>query len=251
MIASVQIKTEEDTIALDQIENASGVSSIERLEELRQASLPRVEKLSAEIETQLSCSSIVNLKKNETAIAKSKRPEVLRKYPWFELRHLRDYLRFRSKLRHPQDFVKVIRFFEELQKRGEISIVKIDIGKLTEPNPFGWRMVATDIRIMETDMLVEHYMTYDHMIVSNDRWLHSVFETWRNADRDDLTMKELVLLDADSKFSFSANESMFVKGCLSDEAMFQAESPDYKRIIENVPASLQAQISQLPPLGKP
>jgi len=198
------IVTEEDTEPLQSIVNGDGTSTIAYLDRLRAASTPFVSSIADQINSDLGLVSEVNSKKAAAALGKSLRPTTLSNYPWFQLSHLRDYLRFRTYLNTPDDFLSVMSRFELLQSQGAINLVKIDTAKLGRPGPFGWRMVATDFRIVASGLIVEHYMTFTDMIRINEDWLHSVYEKWRGSSTAGLTIGQAAALDRDSRFSRKA-----------------------------------------------
>lgn len=211
-----EIVTEETTLRPQQIVNGNGTSSIAYLNELRDASLASVDNIAENIRASFGLTSETNRKGEASANEKCRRPELLRKYPWFQLCHIRDYLRFRTSINRIGDFENVLRFFALLQDKGEISIVKIDTSKLDRPGAFGWRMIAVDIRIRQTGMLVEHYMTFAEMIEVNQAWLHEVYETWRALSTDDSTPDELRQMYRDQNFSTHAYRELYFDGILRD-----------------------------------
>ena len=211
------IETEEKRGSLEAIVNGDGTSTISYLDSLRAPSLPLVQALAGELHDELGLESQWHSKAAETALQKCTRPDTLNKYPWFRLSHIRDYLRFRTFLYRGSDFEDVLAYFERIQSEGRVSIVKIDTGKLERPGSFGWRMIATDLRIAATGMLVEHYMTFREMIEVNEAWLHKVYETWRSVSTDDLTIEELRALNRDSAFSRHAYRELLFDGILREQ----------------------------------
>lgn len=184
------ILTEEHGKRLEEIVNGRGIPDLAYLRSLRVASVPVVERIAERIEEDLGLVFEWNSKSNQAFIEKAKRPAVLGRYPWYSIAHLRDFLRFRTHLKSPDDFEAVLEVFLSLRSQGYIEIVKIDSGKLLRPGAFGWRMLATDLRITTSGMLVEHYMTFSELISINQEWLHAVYERWRNRETDDMTIGE-------------------------------------------------------------
>jgi len=211
------IATEEGQKPLRMIFNGNGTDDISYLDALRAKSLPEVQRIADELLNNYRLVSQVNQKGSRTAIEKCRRAATLNKYPWFNLSHIRDYLRFRTLLNEASDFEEVIRYFDHLQSQQRISIVKIDFDKLFRPGAFGWRMIAIDIRIPSTDMLVEHYMTFRDMIEVNEAWLHKVYEAWRSASPDDLTLEDARVFRRDARFSRHAYQELLFDGILSGQ----------------------------------
>jgi hypothetical protein len=211
------IPTEEGQRSLPAIVNGNGTSTIDYLDSLRTPSLPLVQTMANELLEEFGLVSEVSSKKSETAVTKCNRPATISKYPWFNLSHIRDYLRFRTLLYRASDFEDVLRYFVERQDQGHVSIVKIDYAKLTRPGAFGWRMIAVDIRITATGMLVEHYMTFREMIEVNEAWLHKVYEAWRSVSTDDMTIEELRAFNRDTGFSRHAYRELLFDGILREQ----------------------------------
>lgn len=216
------IQTEEGRTKLEEIHNGNGTSTIEYLDSIRPESRWEVERIANEIARRLNLPSEISMKTEESAVGKSRRPAVLQKYPWFELRHLRDYLRFRTLLNRGVDFGAVLQYFIELQTLGRVSIVKVDAEKLMRPGAFGWRMIAVDLRVSSTGMLVEHYMTFRNMIEVNQHWLHKVYEAWRPLSTDDMTLEQLRQFDRDTVFSRHAYRELLFDGLLSGQEIHSA-----------------------------
>jgi hypothetical protein len=202
------VATEESQRPLREIVNGRDADSIRTLNRLRDATRPEVLAIMAEIQRAYGLRSEISDKHPTTARAKVRRPVTLARYPWFTLAHLRDYLRFRTHLARVEDFVDIARYFVTLQQQGRVSIVKIDAAKLFSPGVFGWRMAAFDLRIVKTGMIVEHYMTFSDLILINDRWLHRVFERWRDEDTDTLSLARLADFERDALFSRHANREL-------------------------------------------
>lgn len=203
---------------LGAIFNGDGTPTITYLDGLRAPSLPLVHGIADELRDEFGLKSEVGSKKAVTALEKCRRPETLRKYPWFNLSHIRDYLRFRTFLYRASDFEDVLGHFAGLQDDGRVSIVKIDCAKLLRPGAFGWRMIAVDLRLAATGMLVEHYMSFRDMIEVNENWLHKVYETWRSVSTDDLTVEQLRALGRDASFSRHAYRELLFDGILQEPA---------------------------------
>jgi hypothetical protein len=211
------VVTEEQSATLEDIVSLPAPCSFKQLSGLRLASLPHLSFVMDEIRARTGLVSERNLKTHAAARAKLKRPGTVQRYPWIEARHLRDFLRFRTSLRRLEDFTAVAQVFAELQTEGQISVVKMDYAKLLNPGEFGWRMIATDIRL-KSGLLVEHYMTFGDLIHVNQDWLHKVYERWRNAEVQTLGQARARLRDA--TFSTVAYREMFIEqACASVAAL--------------------------------
>jgi hypothetical protein len=213
--------TEEDERDLEDIVNGNGTPTTQYLSELRSLSIPAVNFIAGILLESHGLRSDVSLKRAETAEEKCRRPETMRKYSWFTLAHIRDFLRFRTYLDRASDFESVLIEFASLQASGVVNIVKIDTEKLIRPGIFGWRMMATDLRIMQTGLIVEHYMTFGNMIEVNERWLHKVYETWRSKAIDQMTLREIASLQRDARFSRHSYRELLFDGILKEQAMAQ------------------------------
>lgn len=212
------IDTEEAQRSLPSIVNGDGTPTIPYLDGLRAASRPLVQAIIDGLADEFALTSGLSFKDARAARDKCRRPATLNKYPWFRLSHLRDYLRFRTHLHRASDFEDVLRHFSRLQDEGRVSIVKVDFAKLTKPGVFGWRMIAVDMRIARTGMLVEHYMTFRDMIEVNEAWLHEVYETWRSRSTDDMTVDDLRAFDRDARFSRHAYRELLFDGILREQS---------------------------------
>ncbi|MGU3388963.1 hypothetical protein ACLBYG_31030 [Methylobacterium sp. D53M] len=206
------VDTLEKKIKPNLIVNGDGTSAIAYLNELRSLSIKPVQNIAAEIEQLFGLMSEISSKSEATAKDKRKRVAKLKKDNTITLAHIRDYLRFRTRLHSIEDFEDVLRFFIKLQSDGRIVLVKIDIEKLFKPSVFGWRMIAVDIMIPQTKMLVEHYMTFENMIEINERWLHKVYEAWRSVDPENMTLEEIDDRERDIMFSRLAYRELLFDG---------------------------------------
>lgn len=195
----------------------TGRTPAEAMVELRARARPELESLVERLKQATRLNSEINEKAVDTAIEKAQRESTLKKYPWFRIDHLRDFLRFRTALDSISDAVTIVDFFRSEAAAGTIKLVKFDTSKLSEPNVFGWRMIATDVRLMESGMLVEHYMTYGDAIAASDLMLHRVFEKWRTAKR--LTTGSRQLRAHDSRLVRLSNDAVFFE-CLATDILF-------------------------------
>jgi hypothetical protein len=237
------IETEEHSLPLHQIVNGNGTPTIEYLNELRLKSRPEVLAIASVLRSGFGIVSEIGDKEAATAQAKCLRPATLQKYPWFSLAHIRDYLRFRTYLTKAEDFESVLDYFRYLRSRGIVSIVKVDTVKLARPGTFGWRMIATDLRIQSTGLIVEHYMTFGDMISINDAWLHKVYELWRSRSLADLTVREARNFDRDAAFSYHANLELFLAGILNQDVAGAGLAADRRRAADLIVGLLMARLN--------
>lgn len=214
----LSIPTQEQRTDPKDIVNGLGLTELHYLKGLRRASTSAVEAIIKEIEQDLGLTSEFNLKSDRAALDKAQRPAVLARYPWFTIAHIRDFLRFRTHLKTPDDFEAVLEVLLKLRSRGAIDIVKIDSVKLLRPGAFGWRMLATDLRITSSGMLVEHYMTFSELIRINQEWLHGVYEKWRDRSTDEMTVAEAARFYGDARFSGYSYRELFLEGLMTDTA---------------------------------
>lgn len=211
------ILTEESYSDPEFIVNGAGTPTLDYLKRLRVQSNASVQNIVQELFDEFGLISEISNKSDAAALDKGGRPETLKKYPWFTLAHIRDFLRFRTHLYRASDFEDVLGWFAGLQDQGRVSIVKIDPEKLIRPGLFGWRMIAVDLRIQPSGMIVEHYMTFREMIEINENWLHKVYENWRSVDTDGLTTDEQYRMYRDARFSKHAYRELLFDGVLRDE----------------------------------
>ncbi|MCB2049378.1 MAG: hypothetical protein KDE32_14305 [Novosphingobium sp.] len=207
--------TEETEKPLEDIYSVAPPGSIHKLAALRRKSLPQLKQVISRIESETGLPSEFNEKRNRVAKSKTERPVTLERYPWMTLAHLRDYLRFRTRLRSLANFIDVFTVFAKLQEEGRISIVKVDTAKLLSPGEFGWRMIATDIRL-DSGLLVEHYMTFGDLIAMNEDWLHKVYERWR--DKVVTNFGDARSRRRDAEFSCAGYREVFVERVLGSVA---------------------------------
>ena len=133
----------------------------------------------------------VNCKKAANIAKKAKRPSVKDKYPWFDVEHIRDALRFRS---CPETFEELAATPERLRGAG-LKVVKIDLSKLTKPSAWGWRFAGADFRMPDLQ-LVEFYATFKELMDANNGECHKIFEKWRNRPASVAMQEAMELSDA-------------------------------------------------------
>lgn len=215
------IKTEEDRTPLASIingfQNDARADGSEYLDGLRRSSLPALSDICADILDSLSLHSETNLKSEAALRDKCARPATIERYPWFRPRHVRDYLRFRTHVNSMGEIARVITLFERWVASNRISIVKVDTRKLIHPGIFGWRMIAIDLRILSTGMLVEHYMTFSDLIHANQDWLHALYERWRSRGSDDLSLGDLIAFDRDCRISTHAYRELMIDALANEQ----------------------------------
>lgn len=205
--------------ALDQILNGidpRSTSKLEDLKALRGRTLPLLEHFGRWLKKATGSRIEIDAKSDASLLAKAARPSTIARRPAYGLEHVRDALRFRSSVRSLDEFVASLRIFFEAAGSGSISLVKIDHEKFFRPNPFGWRMIACDLRFLQTGMIVEHYMTFSDVILVNDLLLHQIFRNWRNRSND-LTVAELRQRSAEISVCASTNYAWFVRSLSIDK----------------------------------
>ncbi|WP_372425535.1 hypothetical protein [Salinarimonas chemoclinalis] len=190
---------------------------------LREQAHPLLEDLCARLRAQTGLACEISLKSPESAKQKASRPTLLRERPWFALAHLRDFVRFRTRLRSVEDAFRVLDFFRDEFERGDVATpVKIDFGKFIAGTRYGWRVIACDMRIAP-GMLVEHYMTYEDQIRLSDIALHGVYRRWRNAGAE-LTLAQTRARARDLDLCLASNDAVFRKTAAADPAFPESEA---------------------------
>ena len=173
--------------------NASNAEKLERIHELTDENKPRIDAIVADLKAALpETDSYSNVKSDKSILGKAERPSILRKRPWWGIEHLADTLRFKTVVTSLHDLPAI---FDTLKQHG-VEIVKVDEPKLAQPNEWGWRMLPTDLR-MPNGQLVEHYVVGKHMNEYQDREGHLLFEKWRYKDAATLSEAERIEYAAD------------------------------------------------------
>ena len=145
------------------------------LEELSKENEPLIARVVGEIKD-LGLFAKHSLKEHQKIYDKSKRPEILSDRPWFDVEHVRDSLRLKTRLESFDDLASI----GEVFRRNGLEVVEIDFRKMMDPKEWGWRMVAVDLR-MPNGQLVEWYAPLkelDQKPVKDPN--HVLFEKWRD-----------------------------------------------------------------------
>lgn len=173
---------EEDSVALADIVNpidlaASVDGKLDELVELSAANEPELTRTASDLDASLSTTTEVDKKQPGRIKEKAQRPQILRKKPWFDVEHVRDALRFRSRIDKVEDFSDAL---VSLGSAG-FPVVKIDLGrKFVDGTGWGWRFAGADFRMGDGGQLVEYYATFDEVMDANDSECHALYEKWRN-----------------------------------------------------------------------
>lgn len=202
------------------VNTVRGADERERAVGLRETSLSLKSQLRAmadQMDATVGCRSELSVKSWESVFRKAQRPSILEGKPWFSVAHVRDCLRFRSYVASLDSFFAVLAFFSRAAQNGDITVVKIDWQKFFRPSPFGWRMMAIDMRLNPSGFLVEYYVSYADMVDINEVLLHKIFENWRNKDPLELTVKELTRRSDDIAISDFTYYSWLFRCLATDE----------------------------------
>jgi hypothetical protein len=206
------MKTEEEKFPVADIVNGlrSPIRDLAALRDLREKSVEHLNTLISALGSETSnCVFEVNLKSDQAAKKKIERNKLRSGTEWYSASHIRDYLRFRTKCNSINQMEEIAAGFSKIWRKNGVSIVKIDQKKFLSPNPFGWRMIAIDVRLPKTGLLVEFYMTYGDTILVNDRFLHLVYERWRDEVAEKLTLQQLSDRSIDISLSKNTNTYWF------------------------------------------
>ncbi|WP_349370015.1 hypothetical protein [Salinarimonas sp.] len=201
------------------------------LHELREESLPQLKELTKRMEAGTGLRSEINAKTRNSTEEKANRPSTLKSKPWFTIAHIRDFLRFRTGFTSLDEALTILAFFTLEADHGRLGIVKFETAKFARPNPYGWRMIATDIRLASTGMIVEHYMSYADMILANGAMTHAVYERWRPRG-EDLTIADRKRMVAEIGLCRTANLTIFA------EAAGRGDDPGLADLLEMLRAEV-------------
>lgn len=180
---------EEESVPLQDIvnpidRNAPVEEQLRQIAELTAQSKPALDAQLKAMDAQIGTTSNSNIKKPETIVSKASRPSILATKPWHTIAHIRDTLRFQTK----------ITSFDQIEKAAEFMlsqgyrIVKIDTAKMLQPKEWGWRFAGFDLRA-PNGQLAEWYIIFDQMYVAKKKG-HLLFEKWRNATEAERTEKQ-------------------------------------------------------------
>lgn len=155
---------------------------VARLIELSRENEPLVRDFIAAIDERFGTQSKGSHKAPENILAKSQRPSILAKKPWFSVEHVRDGYRFKTVLESVTDLPAIV----DLVREQGWSIVKADVDKMLSPMEWGWRIASFDLR-MPNGQLVEYYLPVREMEAAKKAGNHELFEKWRSRDQSTFT----------------------------------------------------------------
>lgn len=227
---------EEDGKALQDIVNPidSNASPDEKLRQI--AALTAVNKpiLDAQLKAMdaaLGTTSNANIKKPETILSKASRPSILAEKPWHGVEHIRDTLRFQTKISR---FEQIEQAAEAMLAQG-YSIVKIDTKKMLAPKEWGWRFAGFDLRA-PNGQLIEWYIIFDTMYVAKKEG-HLIFEKWRN-ETDEAKQERAQEYEADIQKSYALYKRAFETGLQnSGYSDLEAASADINKLSASLPVT--------------
>ena len=172
---------EEDAVPADRITLPidPAMSPADKLSAIRQLTAenkPMLDQQLAAMDAKLGTSSNANIKEEARILEKASRPSILAKKPWHGVEHIRDTLRFQTKIK---TFDQIEKAAAEMLGNG-YRIVKVDTEKMLEPKEWGWRFAGFDLRA-PNGQLVEWYIIFDQMYeAKKTKGGHKLFEDWRN-----------------------------------------------------------------------
>lgn len=171
---------------------------VKQLEKLSEENDPIVTKFLEEVDSKYGTESKTSKKLAHKILEKSQRPSILERKPWFKVEHIRDSFRFKTVLKDIGDLPKIA---QDLKDSEMCEVVKVDTGKVLNPDYWGWRIVAFDLK-MKNGQLVEYYLAVKELEQAKKEGNHELFERWRNEDPKKLTpeQKEERLKDIDTSF---------------------------------------------------
>lgn len=174
-----QALIEENTKPLDQITlpidpAASNEQKLAQVARLTAENKPILDAQLKELDAELGTESNANTKKDATILEKASRPSILAKKPWHGVEHIRDTLRFQTKI---DQFSQIETAVSKMLANG-YSIVKVDTEKMLAPKEWGWRFAGLDLRA-PNGQLIEWYLIFRSMYAAKKEG-HKIFEKWRN-----------------------------------------------------------------------
>jgi hypothetical protein len=211
---------------------------VKQLQKLTDENIPFLDKLIKDMDAKHGTESKYNIKDPENVLKKAERPSILEKKPWHGVEHIRDSLRFKSVLSHPDQLVKVA---EEFKKAG-ITIVKKDFDMMTSPkggeNGYGWRAAVLDLR-MPNGQLVEHYMPFKSVEKVKDATNHHIFEKWRNLTKKEIEPRKMEMFQ-DLARSYKNYQEAYERDLAAagvDEAQVRAAASKADSLLESITGS--------------
>jgi N12 class adenine-specific DNA methylase/2'-5' RNA ligase len=162
--------------------NATQEEKVRQLVALSKENAPIIQRVMDRIDSTLGTESTLSFKKTQNILGKANRPSIKDAKPWFDVEHVRDSLRFKTKLETLEDIETVANIVRD----EGLGIVKIDSSKMVTPREWGWRFVAFDLR-MPNGQLVEYYAPLKELDAPEVKDVnHTLFEKWRGKTSEEL-----------------------------------------------------------------
>jgi len=156
--------------------NAPQEEKVKQLVKLSEENEPLIQGLTKKIDDALGTESKYSFKEPKNILSKANRPEIKAEKPWHDVEHIRDSLRFKTKLNSFDDIPAIASM---IQDEGA-EIVKADFKKMFQPKEWGWRFIGFDLR-MPNGQLVEFYSPFKELDSKGVKDVnHLLFEKWRN-----------------------------------------------------------------------
>ena len=227
---------EEDGKALQDIvnpidPNASPDEKLQQIAALTAVNKPLLDAQLKAMDAALGTTSNANIKKPETILSKASRPSILAEKPWHGVEHIRDTLRFQTKI---SSFEQIEQAAEAMLGQG-YSIVKIDTKKMLAPKEWGWRFAGFDLRA-PNGQLIEWYIIFDTMYVAKKEG-HLIFEKWRN-ETAEAKQERAQEYEADIEKSYALYKRAFETGLQnSGYSDLEAASADISKLSASLPVT--------------
>jgi predicted RNA methylase len=250
LVSAAAKETDESQVANPIDFHASPEEKLQQLRHLSELNRPIIKNLIAEIDRTLGTESKMSDKDDEKVLAKAARPSILAEKPWHGVEHIRDALRFKTKI---TNFSQVMGIFQILKRHG-IEVVKLDTGKMFAPKQWGWRFVAFDLR-MPNGQLVEYYSPLREMDEKSVKGPnHHLFELWRNKTReeieDDLSGYRTALKESRDRYDAAFQEAVSRMG-FADLSAAEASWNSLVARLESLTSSSEDMQSSGKPSGTP
>lgn len=235
-----QALIEENTKPLDQITlpidpAASNEQKLAQVARLTAENKPILDAQLKELDAELGTESNANTKKDATILEKASRPSILAKKPWHGVEHIRDTLRFQTKI---DQFSQIETAVSKMLANG-YSIVKVDTEKMLAPKEWGWRFAGLDLRA-PNGQLIEWYLIFRSMYAAKKEG-HKIFEKWRNETPETIEGRKEEYFQ-DIQRSFALYQGAFEDGL---RASGYAGLEDAKADIAKLSASLPKTAAKL------
>ena len=201
--------------------------------------------------------SKANIKTPESIIAKANRPEIIKKKPWWNVEHVADSFRFRTNVDDVNSIGPAItETMKEIRKRygKNVEVLRFDTEKMKTPGPWGWRMVALDLR-MPNGQIAEYYFPTKEMHQALEGTLpgqrignHELFEKWRNRDVQSLSKEERAQFERDAEESkrwYDRSMRLYYSHTGQTEADFLASLRNLDAMAESLASTKSLDISSV------